>query len=85
MAGVTVYTTSWCGPCRRAKDLLRRKGVAFREIDVEEVPGAREEMERRSGRQTVPQVFVGDRHLGGCDDIHRLDAQGLLDGQLSGP
>jgi glutaredoxin 3 len=82
VARVTVYTTSWCGPCRRAKDLLRRKGVPFTEVDVEEVPGAREEMERRSGRITVPQVFAGDRHLGGCDDLHRLDARGELDALL---
>jgi len=80
----TVYTTSWCGPCRRAKSLLGAKGIAYDEVDVEQVPGARQEMERRSGRMTVPQVFLGDVHVGGCDDLYALDASGRLDRMLRG-
>jgi glutaredoxin 3 len=81
---VVVYGRSGCGYCRRARALLERKGVAYTEIDVEHVAGARAEMERRSGRDTVPQIFVGDRHLGGYDDIDALDARGELDPILAG-
>ncbi len=80
MAEVAVYTTPLCPYCLSAKDLLRRKGVAFVEIDVAGEPGRRTEMiERASGRMTVPQIFVGDRHLGGCDDLYALDQTGELD------
>jgi glutaredoxin 3 len=80
---VVLYTTTWCPYCVRAKALLRRKGATFREVNVEEVPGAREEMEARSGRMTVPQVFVGEVHVGGCDDLHALDQAGGLDRLLA--
>ncbi|HUR64313.1 MAG TPA: glutaredoxin 3 [Candidatus Thermoplasmatota archaeon] len=83
MPEVVVYTTNWCPYCVRAKALLRRKGAAFREVNIEEVPGAREEMEGRSGRMTVPQVFIGGRHVGGCDDLHALDRAGGLDPLLA--
>lgn len=81
---VVMYGRDRCGYCRRARELLTRKGVAFTEYDVEKVEGAREEMQRRSGRSTVPQIFVGDRHLGGSDDLHALDAAGELDSLLAG-
>jgi glutaredoxin 3 len=81
---VVLYTTSWCPYCERARALFRAKRVAFREIDVEAVDGARAEMRARSGRTSVPQVFVGDRHLGGCDDTLALDAAGGLDPLLAG-
>jgi glutaredoxin 3 len=81
---VVVYARAGCGYCRRAFALLERKGVACTEINVEHVAGARAEMQRRSGRNTVPQVFVGDRHLGGFDDIDALDASGELDRILAG-
>jgi glutaredoxin 3 len=81
---VVVYGRSGCGYCRRARALLDRKGVAYTEIDVEHVAGARAEMEQRSGRNTVPQIFVGDRALGGYDDIDALDARGELDAILAG-
>ena len=76
---VVMYSTSWCGYCARARRLLQTKGVSFEEIDVEAVAGAREQMVNRSGRGTVPQIFVGDTHVGGCDDLYALDAAGGLD------
>lgn len=77
---VVLYTTSWCGWCRRTRQLFADKGVAFTDIDVEAVPGARDEMRARSGgRNTVPQVFVAGRHVGGYDDTRALDDEGGLD------
>jgi len=76
---VQMYATSWCPYCERARRLLREKHVDFEEIDVEERPEAHEEMTARSGRQTVPQIFIGDRHVGGSDDLYELDAAGGLD------
>lgn len=81
---IVIYTTSWCPYCARAKALLGTKGAAFDEIDIEQVPGAREEMLTRSGRRTVPQIFIGARHVGGCDDLHALDGAGGLDPLLAG-
>lgn len=75
---VTIYTTGWCGFCMQAKTLLTRKGVAFTEIDVGDGPGLREEMVTRSGRRTVPQVFIGDRHLGGLDELAAAERSGEL-------
>jgi len=80
MAPVTIYTKNWCPYCMAAKDLLRRKGVPFTEIEISGSGDKRNEMIARAhGRSTVPQVFVGDRHLGGCDDLYALDARGELD------
>lgn len=76
---VVVYSTGWCPYCSRAKELLRSKGVDFEEIDVEARPEARVEMTARSGRRTVPQIFIGATHVGGCDDLHALEASGRLD------
>ena len=78
-APVTIYTTGWCGFCMQAKALLARNNVAFREIDVGDGPGLREELVARSGRRTVPQVFIGDRHLGGLDELTAADRSGELD------
>jgi glutaredoxin 3 len=78
-APVTIYTTGWCGFCMQAKALLARKGVTFREVDVSDGPALREEMIARSGRRTVPQVFIGDRHLGGLDELTAADRSGELD------
>lgn len=82
-AAVTIYTTPWCGYCARAKALLTRKGVAFTEIDVEARRELREQMIARSGRRTVPQVFIGERHVGGSDDLAALEAAGELDALLA--
>ncbi len=75
---VTLYTTGWCGFCMQAKTLLTRHGVDFTEIDVSDGPGLREEMVARSGRRTVPQVFIGDRHLGGFDELIAAERSGEL-------
>jgi glutaredoxin 3 len=79
---VVMYATSWCPYCARARNLLASKGVAIEEIDVEAAPGNRQEMQARSGRRTVPQIFIGDTHVGGSDDLHALDAAGKLDSLL---
>ena len=76
---IVMYTKSWCPYCDRAKRLLAGKGVRWTEIDVEADDAAREEMIRRSGRRTVPQIFIGERHVGGFDDLAALDAAGGLD------
>lgn len=81
---VTLYTTSWCPYCSRARALLTRKGVAFEDIDIEAAPEKRAEMQNRSGRRTVPQIFIGDQHVGGCDDLHALEQAGKLDALLAG-
>jgi glutaredoxin 3 len=79
---VEIYTTALCPYCYRAKALLEKKGVAFAEYDVDMAPGKREEMVKRSGRRSVPQVFIDGESVGGSDDLHALDARGLLDAKL---
>lgn len=80
MPPVTIYTTPYCPYCVRAKNLLKSKGVSFDEIDVSESYVLREAMiKRASGRYTVPQIFIGTRHVGGSDELHALDAKGELD------
>ncbi|MGC1522360.1 MAG: glutaredoxin 3 [Steroidobacteraceae bacterium] len=81
---VTVYMSEWCPYCRRARDLLTGKNVKFSEINVEDDLKFREEMIARSNRRTVPQVFIGDKHVGGCDDLFDLDRRGELDRLLQG-
>lgn len=85
MQKVTIYTTPICPYCVRAKALLKKKGVAFTDIDVFMDAAARAEMEAKSnGRKTVPQIFVGDDHVGGCDDLYALEQAGELDTLLAG-
>lgn len=84
MRPVVVYTRAYCGYCSRAMELLRRKGVQVTEIDATSDPEKRQEMIQRSGRWTFPQIFVGDTHVGGCDDLHALERDGGLDPLLSG-
>ena len=80
MDAVTIYTTSTCPYCYAAKDLLRKKQVRFSEIDVTGKPAERRAMiERAGGRTSVPQIFIGDRHVGGCDDLYALERAGHLD------
>lgn len=80
MTTVEIYTSPFCGYCHRAKALLSKKGVAYTEIDVLSTPGARQEMERRSGGgRTVPQVFIDGRAVGGSDRLAELDRAGELD------
>ena len=78
-----MYSSSWCGYCSRARRLLKEKGAEVEEIDVDERPGARQEMMARSGRRTVPQIFIGDTHVGGSDDLADLDASGGLEPLLN--
>ena len=83
MANVEIYTRDYCYYCGSAKDLLNRKGVAFIEIDITGKPERRAEMiNRANGRTTVPQIFIGATHVGGCDDLHTLEAGGRLDALL---
>lgn len=84
MADVVLYTTPWCPYCVRAKHLLKSKGVAFTDIDVSGNPALRQDMEQRSGRHTVPQIWIGTTHVGGCDDLYALERQGKLDALLQG-
>jgi glutaredoxin 3 len=85
MARVKIYTTPICPYCSRAKSLLKKKGAEFDEIDVFMDGDARSEMETQSGgRQTVPQIFVGETHVGGCDDLYALEQAGQLDPLLNG-
>ncbi|MBA4208545.1 MAG: glutaredoxin 3 [Parvibaculum sp.] len=84
MADVTIYTTMLCPYCFRAKSLLEKKGVSFTEIDVGMNSDKRKEMmSRANGRHTVPQIFIGDAHVGGCDDLFALNAAGKLDAMLA--
>lgn len=79
MASIEIYTWSHCPYCIRAKALLDRKGAAYTEIDVLHDSVRKAEMEQRAGRTSVPQIFINGRHIGGCDDLHALDAKGGLD------
>ena len=84
MKAVEIYTTPLCGYCHAAKRLLTKKGVDYREVDVSVDPALRARMtERAGGRRSVPQIFIGDTHVGGCDDLHALDADGKLDPMLA--
>jgi glutaredoxin 3 len=80
MSSVDIYTTRYCPYCHMAKELLNRKGVSFREIDVTADQQMRRAMtERANGGSTVPQIFIGSTHVGGCDDLYALDDAGKLD------
>lgn len=84
MPEVEIYTTPICPYCLSAKELLRRKGVPFLEINVAGEPQRRAEMiARANGRTTVPQIFIGDLHIGGCDDLYALEEAGKLDRLLT--
>lgn len=84
MKNVEIYTSPLCGFCHAAKRLLTQKGVNFAEIDVMANPGRKPEMiQRANGGRTVPQIFVGDIHVGGCDDLFALDRAGKLDSLLA--
>jgi glutaredoxin 3 len=81
---VTIYTKGWCPYCSAAKELLSQKGIAFDEIEISGNAQEREAMVRRAGgRSTVPQIFIGERHVGGCDDLYALDRRGELDKLLA--
>jgi glutaredoxin 3 len=85
MTPVTIYSSAFCGFCHTAKRLLASKGVAFTEISVDGKPQLRQEMMARAhGGHTVPQIFVGETHVGGCDDLYALERAGKLDALLRG-
>lgn len=83
MAAVVIYSTPWCPYCVRAKRLLSDKGVGFTDIDVSADPALRQEMTRLSGRTSVPQIWIGEQHIGGCDELYALERQRRLDELLS--
>jgi glutaredoxin 3 len=74
-----MYSADWCGYCARARRLLDAKGVPYEEIDVDVVPGASAEMRARSGRTSIPQIFINGEPIGGSDELHALEAEGRLD------
>lgn len=83
MSEITFYSSQLCPFCYRAKSLLDMKGAAYNEISVDGQPAVREEMRQRAGRNSVPQIWIGERHVGGCDDLFLLERQGKLDELLS--
>jgi glutaredoxin 3 len=83
MAHVTIYTRPFCGFCARALALLTQKGADFTEIEAGMDPARRKEMIDRAGRSTFPQIFIGDSHIGGCDELVALDRKGELDALLT--
>ena len=84
MAKVDIYTREFCGFCTRAKALLRDKGVEFNEFNATETPDVRAQMiQRANGASTFPQIFIDDRHIGGCDELYALESEGKLDPLLS--
>ncbi|SEM89667.1 glutaredoxin 3 [Pseudorhodobacter antarcticus] len=85
MKPVEIYTSPLCGYCHAAKRLLTAKGAAFTEHDISRDPSLRGVMMARSnGGRTVPQIFIGSTHVGGCDDLHALESAGKLDAMLAG-
>ena len=83
MPDILIYSSEHCPYCVRAKELLQRKGCDYQEIRVDLDPQAKEKMIAIIGRRTVPQIFIGERHIGGCDDLYALDRAGELDALLS--
>jgi len=83
MKPVEIYTTPTCPYCIAAKGLLKKKNVSFTEIDVSRDPALRDAMTARAGRRSVPQIFIGGKHVGGCDDLHALEHDGKLDPMLA--
>lgn len=85
MQPVEIYSSPLCGFCHAAKRLLKQKGVNFSEVDVFADPSRKPEMiQRANGKRTVPQIFVGDIHVGGCDELYALERAGKLDALLAG-
>ncbi|WP_026381308.1 glutaredoxin 3 [Afifella pfennigii] len=85
MAKVTIYTRQFCGFCSAAIRLLQSKGAQYEEIDATHEPQKRQEMMSRSHRHTFPQIFIGERHVGGCDELYALEHRGELDTLLAAP
>jgi glutaredoxin 3 len=81
---IVIYATGWCPYCDRARRLMTQRGLTFKEIDVDEDAKLREEMIARSGSSTVPQIFIGAKHIGGCDELVALEGSGELDPLIEG-
>ena len=81
---IRIYTTTYCGYCHAAKALLRKKGIPFEEIDCTDDPDTRRRLVEQTGRRTVPQIFVGEVPIGGCDDLRALERAGRLDDIVNG-
>lgn len=81
---VLMYTSAWCPYCARARALFAEKGVSFEEVDIDAAPQARADMLKKGGGSTVPQIFIGETHVGGCDELYALDSAGSLDSMLTG-
>ncbi|MAE13680.1 glutaredoxin 3 [Candidatus Woesearchaeota archaeon] len=79
MPKIEIYTKSFCPFCARAKQLLKQKGAEYKEYNIENNPEKAKEMEERSGRRTVPEIFIDNKHIGGSDDLYKLEAEGKLD------
>ena len=84
MPDVVIYSSSWCPFCTRAKQLLASKQVAFKELNVDGNAALRAEMTKKAGRTSVPQIWIGATHVGGCDDLYALERAGKLDTLLQG-
>ncbi|MFW8591679.1 glutaredoxin 3 [Glaciecola sp. 2405UD65-10] len=85
MQKIDIYTKGYCPYCKRAKSLLEAKGAAYNDIEIDKQPELRDSMiARANGGSTVPQIFIGDTHVGGCDDLFALEANGKLDALLAG-
>lgn len=80
---IEIYSSDYCPFCMRAKSLLKSKGAVFNEHNVDGKPKVKQEMVQKSGRHTVPQIWIGTTHVGGCDDLFALERAGKLDGMLS--
>ena len=83
MSNVIVYCSKWCPYCTRAKQLLESKGVVYEEISVDGKPDVRADMAKKAGRTSVPQIWIGETHVGGCDDLFALERAGKLDALLA--
>ena len=83
MAKVIIYCSNWCPFCVRAKTLLSNKGASFEEISVDGKPDVRAQMAKKAGRTSVPQIWIGELHVGGCDELFALERSGKLDALLA--
>jgi len=83
MPNIIIYTAPACGYCTMAKRLLERKGAAYQEINIDSKPGLRSEIMQKTGRRTVPQIFIGAHHVGGFDDLYALEQSGQLNALLT--
>ena len=82
MKGITIYTTDHCPYCQRAKNLLKQKGLVFKEVNLSHDDAKREKLQEKTGWMTVPMIFIGEEFIGGCDDLYALEASGELEKKI---